>query len=287
MSRHPLMHILHTPAQNEHPTAADVWSGGYKIPWNDPTFSKRMLREHLTQDHDLASRKAESIAAQTAWIQQTFLAGTNAFILDLGCGPGLYAQHWLANGHYYHGIDFGPASIAYAQQTVTVPEASFVLGDILTTPYGGPYDMVTLLYGELNVFPPQSCRTILHSARKALKKKGRIILEVHTEKAVRHSGTISNWYKATSGLFSDTPHLCLMESRWHEHLRVARQTFHIIHLAQEGTTEVVETYHSTMQAWSVAEYQSLLTEAGFSDIRVEDAFPGSHEDLMLITAVNG
>lgn len=26
-----------------------------KIPWNDPAFSRRMLREHLDQEHDAAS----------------------------------------------------------------------------------------------------------------------------------------------------------------------------------------------------------------------------------------
>ena len=33
----------------------EPWVEGDKIPWNDPDFSERMLREHLTQDHDLAS----------------------------------------------------------------------------------------------------------------------------------------------------------------------------------------------------------------------------------------
>ena len=32
----------------------EPWSEGDNIPWNDPEFSKRMLQEHLTQDHELA-----------------------------------------------------------------------------------------------------------------------------------------------------------------------------------------------------------------------------------------
>ena len=32
------------------------WSEGDNIPWDDSDFSERMLAEHLSQEHDLASR---------------------------------------------------------------------------------------------------------------------------------------------------------------------------------------------------------------------------------------
>ena len=34
------------------------WAEGDKIPWHDPDFSRRMLREHLSQAHDAASRRS-------------------------------------------------------------------------------------------------------------------------------------------------------------------------------------------------------------------------------------
>jgi hypothetical protein len=33
------------------------YSEGEKIPWDDPEFSARMLKYHLSQDHDAASRR--------------------------------------------------------------------------------------------------------------------------------------------------------------------------------------------------------------------------------------
>ena len=36
------------------------WAEGEKIPWSDPAFSQRMLQEHLSQEHDAASRRARS-----------------------------------------------------------------------------------------------------------------------------------------------------------------------------------------------------------------------------------
>lgn len=63
----------------------------HKIPWNDPAFSARMLAEHLSQAHELASRRTETIARQVAWIHDALLGGRPSRVLDLGCGPGLYS----------------------------------------------------------------------------------------------------------------------------------------------------------------------------------------------------
>ena len=69
-----------------------IWCRPYKIPWDDPDFSRRMLAEHLSQDHDLASRRTEWIDRQVAWIHQDLLKGRPVRILDLGCGPGFYSH---------------------------------------------------------------------------------------------------------------------------------------------------------------------------------------------------
>ena len=70
------------------PPAQSLWSGAYKIPWNDSAFSRRMLKEHLTQSHAMASRKSGAIAQQAAWLMERFLAGRARKVLDLGCHPG-------------------------------------------------------------------------------------------------------------------------------------------------------------------------------------------------------
>ncbi|VEA21601.1 SAM-dependent methyltransferase [Salmonella enterica subsp. enterica] len=56
-----------------------------KIPWDEPAFSQRMLENHLSQDHDWASRRLTVIEQQVTWITRQLPAG--ARILDLGCGP--------------------------------------------------------------------------------------------------------------------------------------------------------------------------------------------------------
>jgi hypothetical protein len=66
------------------------WSEGDNIPWNEPGFSERMLKEHLAQDHDAASRRLATVERHVGFIQQRVLGGKEgkpAQVLDLGCGP--------------------------------------------------------------------------------------------------------------------------------------------------------------------------------------------------------
>ena len=53
----------------------EPWTEGEKIPWNDPEFSERMLREHLSQDHGAASRRFDTIEKHVDWIHRKVLSG--------------------------------------------------------------------------------------------------------------------------------------------------------------------------------------------------------------------
>src|SRR5512139_3160761 len=92
------------------------WRDGANLPWDDPAFSERMLAQHLDQSHGAASRPLLEIRAQvqqmTAWLD--LKAGDR--LLDVTCGPGLYAVEFARQGVAVTGIDFGPASIAYARK---------------------------------------------------------------------------------------------------------------------------------------------------------------------------
>jgi 2-polyprenyl-3-methyl-5-hydroxy-6-metoxy-1,4-benzoquinol methylase len=94
----------------------EPWAEGEKIPWNDEQFSRRMLGEHLSQEHDLASRRSSIIDQHVDWIHRCVLSGRPTRILDLGCGPGLYASRLSRLGHRCVGIDFSPSSTAHARE---------------------------------------------------------------------------------------------------------------------------------------------------------------------------
>jgi SAM-dependent methyltransferase len=257
----------------------NIWNRAYKIPWNDPDFSRRMLNEHLSQDHDLASRRSEWIDKQVAWIHEHLLSATPSRILDLGCGPGLYSHHLAKLGHRSRGIDFGPASIEYARRhSPDESKCDFILGDIRNIDFGGPYDLAMILYGELNVFSPEEASSILKKVRTSLSPQGRLMIEIQTPDAVqRMGGSEPSEQESESGLFSDYPHRCLTENQWLPEEQVAIQTFTVTE-ASDGQRRV---YRSTTKAWSDDELVGLLTEAGFTTPSRCGTWPSNTDALSL------
>jgi SAM-dependent methyltransferase len=265
----------------------EPWSEGEKIPWNEPEFSERMLREHLSQKHDLASRRSIIIDAHVDWIHHRMLHGKPARILDLGCGPGLYTSRLARMGHTCTGIDFSPASIRYAKEQAAEEGlgCTYVHDDVREAEFGTGFDLVMFLYGEPNVFRPDDARAILEKAYAAIAPGGALLLEPHRFGTVEKIGTQAPfWQSAESGLFADAPHLWLRESFWDAKSRTATTRYFVIDAATGHVTRMADT----MQGYTDQEYHRLLEEIGFVEIELLPAFDMSadqHRDnLMLITA---
>jgi SAM-dependent methyltransferase len=224
-----------------------------------------MLSEHLSQEHDAASRRFEVIDKHVNWIHNHILKGKPTRILDLGCGPGLYTNRLAKLGHQCVGIDFSPASIAYArtQAEEIGLECIYIQQDIRTADYGNEYGLVMSIFGEFNVFRPSEAKNILTKAHRSLRLNGFLLLEPHTfEKVVELGRQPASWYSREKGLFLDTPHVCLQESIWDTENKVAIERYYIL----EAATGEVTCHSSSMQAYTDEEYRSLLTDCGFGEV---------------------
>jgi SAM-dependent methyltransferase len=255
-------------------TVLEPWGEGEKIPWHEPGFSRRMLEEHLSQKHDLASRRFERVERQVSWIDGEILSHRPSRVLDLGCGPGLYTERLSRLGHRCVGIDYSPASIEYARERARrfQLDCSYLEQDIRVAPYGNGFDLVLLIFGELNVFTPGDARSILEGAHAALSERGMLLLEVHTLSVVREIGEREpSWYTAAPGLFSDRPHLCLRESSWDPGLKTATERYLVV----DAETGLWEGHGATTQGYSDSEYRSLLHRCGFEGV---DFRPSLSED---------
>lgn len=249
------------------PTDWDSWT---KIPWDEPGFSARMLENHLSQAHDWASRTAALIDRQAAFIHGVLPA--NADVLDLGCGPGLYTEKLRALGHRCVGVDFSPASIAYAKKRPGAEHIEYVLGDIRSFRTRKRFDAVLVLFGEINVFSPNEALAILQTARSRLKPGGKAFVEAHHAQAIRETGCLpATWTAAPGGLFSERPHLCLEEHFWNEERAAAMTRYYIV----DAETAACSAYASLMQAYTQEQYAELFRKAGFQETAriVEDDWP--------------
>ena len=252
------------------------WTEGEKIPWDEAGFSQRMLREHLSQDHDAASRRFAAIDEHVGWIHHTLLDGQPGRVLDLGCGPGLYTSRLARLGHECVGIDFGPASIAYAQGQAEREDlrCTYLQEDIRDADYGTGYDLIMFIFGEFNVFRRSDARIILEKAYAGLAEGGLLLLEPHTFEAVREMGGKSSWYTASSGLFSEKPHISLYESFWDEEQEVLTQRYYTI----DSLSGEVTPHAASMQAYTEQEYEELLTSCGFVDVEFHLSLKGELDE---------
>lgn len=91
--------------------------------------------------------------------------------MDATCGPGLYAVDLAKRGARLTAVDFGPASIAYAQNLAAAENmadrCAFIEQDVRD--FAAPantYDAALFLYGQLSVFTPQETAGLLKRSRQ-------------------------------------------------------------------------------------------------------------------------
>jgi SAM-dependent methyltransferase len=229
-----------------------------------------------SQESDAASRRSETIDKHIAFITRLSLQKPGSRVLDLGCGPGLYTQRLAEQGHDCFGIDLGPASIDYAvkQAAAIADRCRYVCGDLREVDFGGGYDLVMFLFGDLNPFPREQAVEILRRCREALAPGGLVLLEVHSFEAVRSRGAApARWTAPAAGVFSDRPHLRLEENLWLAESAHAVGRYWIVDAVTGETTK----FGWTMRAYTDAEYEALLAEAGLKLLARYENLTGTDE----------
>ncbi len=263
------------------------WVEGNTIPWDNPAFSARMLEEHLSQQHDAASRRTQTIDAHVAWIHESLLRGAPGSVLDLGCGPGLYCQRLAQLGHACTGIDFSPASIAHARAEAQRAGLgiSYVFSDLRSAPFGSGHELAMLLFGEASVFHPDDLRDILRRAVAALSASGQLVLETHPFAAVEAMAAPPvHEFSSPGGLWSDRPHHGVRRAYWDsERCAITHRYLILDHQTGEITVST-----GSYQAWTEPQLLELLREVGLQKIQCFPSLAGpgdaGQEDLVVYVA---
>jgi len=253
---------------DRHPPAP--WQDGGNLPWDEPEFSARMLREHLDQSHGAASRRLPEIGAQVERMLEWLQLGPANRLFDVTCGPGLYAHRFAQAGISVTGIDFSPASIAYARRLCQGQSCEFIQGDVREMDFAGRHlDAAIYLYGQFAVLPPSAARDVLHRVHAALRPGARLLIELLAyEPYDKADGAW--WYTDRGGLWGDFPYLHLGERKWHADERVSVERFHIVDL-ESGAMRV---YTLSDQAYRAEDVKRLLCEAGFANVQVHVNWDG-------------
>jgi SAM-dependent methyltransferase len=150
--------------------------------WNSPDISEMMLRFHLDGDVDLASRRSEFIEASLAWMRSTFGLGAGTRVVDLGCGPGLYAHELARSGADVTGVDFSERSIAHARSRAAQDGLTidYVLSDYLTWEPTGDFDLATMIMCDYCALSPAQRSRLLDRVYAMLAPGGAFLFDVYS-----------------------------------------------------------------------------------------------------------
>ncbi len=233
------------------------------LPWHRKDFSERILKEHLSQEHDMASRNLELIKKQVDWIHTVVLKEKTSKILDLCCGPGLYANMMSKYGHRCRGIDFSPSAIEYAHITKIelMLDCEYLLSDIRHVDYGKDFDLAMLLYGEFNTKTKDEASGILKNINSSLKEGGLALLELFSYDIIEELGAFQpTWSSEIDSSFSAKPHIILKDYEWVHNDAYSVCRYHIIH----SENQQVEVFTERLQAYTYGQYEELMAKNGFS-----------------------
>ena len=191
----------------------EPFTPGEPLFWNDPHISRQMLKVHLDPNTDAASRKPETIDRSVNWMIETLGIKTGASLLDLGCGPGLYASRFARAGFHITGVDYSFNSIEYAGQFAKENNLNITYRyqNYLELDDENLYDAVFLIYGDFCPLSPEQRSTLLKNIHRALKPNGYFVLDVTTRACRRRYGNKNGWYASETGFWKPGPHLVLEE----------------------------------------------------------------------------
>lgn len=230
--------------------------------WDDEHISKALLDAHLNPNLESASRKIEFIDKSVNWIASLAPPSSYPQLLDLGCGPGLYAERFSKLGYMVTGIDFSKRSVEYAKdKTITNNSGiDYKYQDYLMIDYKCCFDIITLIYCDFGVLSIEDRAILLSNAYKALKKDGKLILDVFTPNQHKGKDENSNWkYYSNGGFWDKNPNLCLNSFyRYDKNSTVLDQTIVI-------TEHKIECYNIWEHCFTKNNLISEIQNVGFTN----------------------
>ncbi|MFP4114918.1 MAG: class I SAM-dependent methyltransferase [Spirochaetota bacterium] len=197
----------------------EPYSGRDKSFWTDPYVAGHVLEAHLDPATDDASRRPAHIGKTVETVlshyrRSAVSATSEPRLLDLACGPGLYAEQFAARGFAVTAIDFSSVSIGHAKKQARKQGLAidYRCEDFTKASLEGPYQIATVIYGEFCTLSEDERALLLRRLRENLAPGGLLVLDVFTEAYDQRHRSCDEWYVSTKdGFWQADSHLVLLQ----------------------------------------------------------------------------
>jgi SAM-dependent methyltransferase len=134
---------------------------------------------------------AQQIAPQIrAYYESQASGGAERTLLDVGCGTGQLASHFLAHGYRVVGLDLSLDMLYFARQNnreaVEAGRAEFVPGDASRFSLNERFGLVVSTFDMLNHLPDEAAlRGCFESVGRVLKQEGMFVFDLNTREGLK------------------------------------------------------------------------------------------------------
>lgn len=233
--------------------------------WDDPYIGTQMLAAHLDASTDAASHRPAIIGRRVDHLSVALGLQPGDRLLDLGCGPGLYAEAFAKRGVSVCGIDISPVAIGHARASARQAglDIEYRLGDYTVDELGGPYDAAVMIYLDFGVLADEPRDRLLAALAAVLRPGGAFAFDVKGPRRGRVRDGGVSVARLERGFWRPDAHL-VIETTYRYGPRLDLTQYAVADMAGEITT-----YRVWDRAYSVRELQGLLVRHG---LRVESVW---------------
>lgn len=247
--------------------------------WNDNHISMQMLKAHLNPSIDSASRNLQFIESSVKWIKTTMPAEQYPHLLDIGCGPGLYAARFAKAGYQVTGVDFSQRSIDYATKLAKKQglDINYSYQNYLSLNIDKTFDIATMIYCDYGALSAANRKILLQKVYTQLKIGGKFVLDVFSLAAYDNFAEGRTWTMCPTGGFWRADSYIEMQHRCKYPPDVTLEQYNIISECDLKTYYIWNSYFSR---------ESLTTEAKAIGFKVCELFgdvTGAAYDLDSLT----
>lgn len=229
--------------------------------WLDSSRDELVLKAHFDENIPGGSKNNEFINETVDFIHTIAPLDQYTKVVDLGCGPGLYAQKLAMKGYKVVGVDFNKKSIEYAKREAAKEGLSIEYRneDITSIELENEFDMALLIYEVYSFFSPENRKKILNNIHRGLKPGGLILLDVLSEYSYNKLETQLMWgLTRKDNPFSEKKHLSLYASvKYPDYVTLSKNVLVF------GDGELVN-YHYWNQHFTVQSLEKEMNDAGFT-----------------------
>lgn len=231
--------------------------------WNDPHISAGMLKAHLNPELESATRKLDFVKQSVCWITGELPASKYKRLLDLGCGPGIYAELFCAAGYDVTGLDISENSVRYAENSAKEKglEIKYSTGDYTDAHIAGIYDLVTMIYCDLGVLSGRERKQVLKTVYNSLSEDGCFLFDVFTPMQYEESKEFKVWSFENGGFWRSGPYFLLQSRHHYENDKTFLNRYIVI------TENETACYNNWEHTFSIEELKKDLSEAGFKNLQ--------------------